>query len=125
MSAELGQLFDTAVHCIDAAHHLTSVRALPALVTGALDILVELDRYTRDLGWTGDPDARSDEPVAAMVRATADLRAHLIAATTHVAAAARLAPPDTAGATPWPRPARHWWPAAICCTRTADPTAGR
>ncbi|MGW4348990.1 hypothetical protein ACWEL8_28510 [Streptomyces sp. NPDC004690] len=97
MSAELGQLFDTAVKHIRMARPLASDGAhIPAVITAALDILNELDRYVRDLGWNGDQDPRFGAPAALMERTTADLRNHLADATTHLYSAARLTSPGSA-----------------------------
>ncbi|MFF5018995.1 hypothetical protein [Streptomyces sp. NPDC001165] len=94
MSTELGQLFDISVDHIRASRALALSRAhTPALLTDALEVLVQLDVYTRELRWDADTEGG---PPTIMETATADLRSHLAQATAHLAIAARLAPAQSA-----------------------------
>ncbi|MCX4538974.1 hypothetical protein OHA79_44775 (plasmid) [Streptomyces sp. NBC_00841] len=98
MSVELGQLFDAAVEHIRRARPLASDDGYTgALLASTLDILIQLDIYSRELNWDGAGE--EGEPPAAMEEATVHLRSHLIEATNYLHIASRLKPPATAGAT--------------------------
>ncbi|MFJ2627629.1 hypothetical protein ACIO6T_30580 [Streptomyces sp. NPDC087532] len=98
MSVELGQLFDAAVEHIRRARPLAADDGYTgALLASTLDILIQLDIYSRELNWDGAGE--EGEPPAAMEEATVDLRSHLIEATNYLHIASRLMPPATAGTT--------------------------
>lgn len=63
MSVELGRLFDTAVEHIRRARSLASDDGYTgALLASTLDILIQLDIYSRELNW--DEAGEEGEPAA-------------------------------------------------------------